>query len=127
MTIQLTTAFQLPAMHGQPAATYNEVKILVVGINLWEKEIALTVQYGNTNADGDWQPGLVDTTVHVIRNVEVVVDADGNEVQPADPEYDLFMASTFPKNMNDPSFDQDAEALYQHLIDEGMYTGTINS
>lgn len=123
--IQLTTAFELPAMHGQPAATYTEVKIIAIGINLWEKEIAVTSQYGNTDGNGDWQPGIIETVVHVINNIPVQVDADGNQITPADPEFDLFVASSFPSSINNPLYDEVADTLYQHLIDEGIYTGTI--
>ena len=104
MSITLTTPFQQPSMHGQPASVYNEIKIIAVGINLWQKEIAMTCQYGNTVSD-DWVPGIIETVVHIINNKEVIVDADGNLVTPADPEFDLFISSEFPSSLSTPIYD----------------------
>lgn len=112
-------------MHGEPAATYNEVKIIAVGINLWEKEIAMTCQYGNTDVNGDWQTGIVPIVVHPINNKEIEVDAQGNEITPADPAFDLFVVSTFASSTSTFLYDEVAESLYQHFIDEGIYAGTI--
>ena len=129
MTIQLTTPMQMPAVHGQPAETNNEVKIVAIGIVPFGeyKEITMTCQYGNTDQDGDWAPSTqVPKMVHTIENTEATVDPDtGGELVPADPAFDLYVASSFPSSLQNTLYDEVAESLYQHLIDEGIYAGTI--
>jgi hypothetical protein len=118
----------MPAVHGSPAEQYNEVKIVAINIVPFgdDKEITMTCQYGNTDNDDEWQPSIrLDKMPHTILNRDVVVDADGNEVEPAEPNYDLFVLAAVTSAPGAYIYDEVAESLYQWLLDEGIYEGTI--
>lgn len=123
MSITLDTPIQQPPLHGAPAATYGEVKIIVVGLSLVEKQLALTCQYGDT-VDGDWVPSPLPSIVHTLCNHEQVISNQEVLVE-ADPAYDLFMVGAFASSTSTYLYDEVAESLYQYLIDEGIYAGTI--
>ena len=127
-----------------------QVRISVVGIDLNNKEIVLTVQYGDT-IDGTWIPsGEHGAETHVIKNHELITDGE-IELVSADSVYDDLVATakglcTFTNMDADPRYLKVTEShpthgnldiwvelsyigvkrqLYQWLLDEEIYAGTI--
>ena len=127
-----------------------QVRISVVGIDLRNKEIVLTVEYGDTVA-GAWVPsGDLGADIHVIKNYELETDGEV-ELVAEDPLYDILVAAakglcTFTDMSADPRYVKITEThsvhgdldiwvelsyvavkrqLYQWLLDEEIYSGTI--
>lgn len=125
MSITLTTPQQYDPGHGQSPISVPEVKIYQVDHEIVAKRLILHMQYGTT-ISGDWI-GQPEMPVHseVIYNFDGMPDGEGGWVQEPDPAYDLFMVSTFPSSTSNLLYDENATALYQYLLDDGRYEGTI--
>lgn len=107
MPIQLTTPYVQPGTHGRPAKTYAQIKIVSVAIGIENREIQMACQYGNTLADGTWEPAEhLDVGHCLICNIPAEVgqnpeyDPDENpdvdewiETKPAEPHYDQLIGS----------------------------------
>ena len=127
-----------------------QVRIAVVGIDLRNSEIVLTVEYGDTIASV-WTPsGDHAPETHTIKNWELETDGE-NELVAADPIYDILVSAakglcTFTNMDADPRWVKVTEShpthgnidiwvelsyigvkrqLYQWLLDEDIYAGTI--
>ncbi len=127
MSIQLTTPHPFDPGHGQAVLTFPEVMIVQVDHEVVGHCLVLHMQYGET-IDGEW----VGTPVmprfeEVIENFQGVPDGEGGWLEEPDPVYDLFMSSTSASSTETPLYDENAKALYQHLLDDNRYDGTINS
>ena len=127
MTITLDTPHPYDPGHGQPVLTFPEVKIVQIDHEIVGHCMVLHMQYGETAGDGEWVgTPVVPRYEEVIENFQGVPDGEGGWLLEPDPKYDLYMVSTFPENTTDPSYDQDSKALYQYLIDDSRYEGTIS-
>lgn len=123
MALTLTTPLEQPGLHGEAGATYGEVKIVAVGLDLIQKQLSMTCQYGDTIAD-EWTPAPLPDVVHTIQNIEPLFGTDGEVLREADPAYDLFMAASFASSTATFLYDEVADSLYQWLIDEDIYEGS---
>lgn len=130
MPILLTTPLQQPALHGQPAASYGEVMIIAFGVQTVDKQLSITCQYGNT-VGNEWQPSPLPSVVHTVENTDQITtvpqtpDDQVELIQEADPAYDLLMVSTHALSTTTLLYDEVSTSLYQYLIDEGIYDGSI--
>lgn len=127
-----------------------QVRISVVGIDLHNSEIVLTVEYGDT-VSGTWTPsGDHAPQTHTIKNWEMETDGEV-ELVAEDPVYNTLVAGafglcTFDDKSADPryfkvvtnhpihgnldlwvelSYVAVKRQLYQWLLDEEIYEGTI--
>lgn len=128
----------------------SQVRIAVVGIDLRNSEIVLTVEYGDTVANA-WIPSADHAAeTHTIKNWELETDGE-IELVAADPIYNLLVAAatglcTFTDMSADPRYVKVTEEhpvhgsldlwmelsyagvkrqLYQWLLDEEIYSGSI--
>lgn len=145
MPILLDNPVTYPAVHGKPSETYNEVKAHEVRDRIHVRRLEIQVQYGNT-VDGQWKGGKIPIVAYLLRNIDPEEDGQGNVTQVADPQYDNYMATTFPpKGLSlllqvedgtltatqaiaqlDQLYQENATALYQWLqTQEPTYAGTI--
>ena len=109
MPIQLTTPYAVGDMDvGSP---YSQVKILQLNMNVEGGLIDLVVQHGNTVASV-WVPSVAieDKTVRRFR----ITGTD----------YDTLVASQSAA-VGEVYYDKVAEKLYQWLLDNDHYVGTI--
>ena len=128
MPIQLTTPKSVGDLDpGAPSGQYNQAKIVAQTLKTEEKQIMITVQVGNT-VDGSWRKGVMPQQTYTIMNGADHEDpehpGDPNYIIPGVPDYDN-LVSELPANTTDPIYDHAAKALYQYLIDQGLYVGTI--
>ena len=63
--------------------------------------------------------------MHIVENDPGTPDGEGGWLEEPDPEYDLFMISNFASSTQTYLYEENANALYQHLLDEGIYVGVI--
>jgi len=129
MTISLTTPFNYDPGHGKPIVVCNEVKIVETRVNT-EREsgfIILMCKYGNGN--GNFMPVDPRPSRHRIENIpaKTAMNEEGVivEVEAADPKYDDFISSCKTAAANLLVMDEVSRHLYQWLLDEGIYSGTI--
>lgn len=140
----------MPVQLTNPHYDNTQVRISVVGIDLRNSEIVLTVEYGDT-VDGTWVPsGDHAAETHTIKNHELETDGEV-ELVAEDPIYNALVAAatglcTFTDVSADPRYvkvttthpihgDLDLwveltyvgvkRQLYQWLLDEEIYEGTI--
>lgn len=121
MPIQLTTPKDTGDLDPN-AAQYAQVKIVHQGIDVSAKIITLRVELGNT-VNGAWQPGILPPSNYVIKNRPAVM-VGGVETAPASPAYDS-LVTQLPGNTTESIYAQSADILYQWLLDNGHYVGTI--
>ena len=122
MSILLTTPQAHDPGHGGAIVSYPEVKIVQVDHEIVSKRLVLHMQYGETIA-GDWIGALdMDRGLEVIENDQGTPDGEGGWLEEPDPAYDLFMISQFAESLTAYLYDENARALYEHLID-GPYPG----
>lgn len=140
MPITLTTPY-----HG-----YGEVKVVSTRLDRKRKLIFLAFEYGDT-VDERWVPGALQIEEKLVRNTEQVTDGHEEEITPADPAYDVLVATSLPtvtfisKDGNPRwakltiahpvhgdldlwvqlSYAAVSSNFYQHAIDQGWYEGTI--
>jgi hypothetical protein len=122
MSILLTTPETFNPGHGQPTIVYPEVKIVQVDHEIVAKRLVLHMQYGET-IDGDWIG-----SPHMYKHVEIIENFEGiagqdDWIEEPDPRYDLFMVSQFAESTTAYLYDENARALYQYLLDQGIYAG----
>jgi hypothetical protein len=125
MSILLTTPQVFERGHGQSAVTHPEVKIVQVDHEIAAKRLVMHIQYGET-VDGDWVGSpYVEKHYEVIENFLGNPDSEGGWLpgQEPDPAYDLFMISQFASSTSTYLYDENARALYQYLLDAGIYEG----
>ncbi len=126
MSIALTTPQPFERGHGLPQLLYPEVMVVQVDHGIVDQRLVLHIQYGETIA-GAWI-GSPAMGIHqeVIHNFEGVADGEGGWLEEPDPAYDLLMVSTFASSTTTFLYDEVSAALYQYLLDDGRYVGTIN-
>ncbi|KKN85956.1 hypothetical protein LCGC14_0273680 [marine sediment metagenome] len=145
MPILLTTSVTYPAAHGKPAEVYSELKAHELRGRIHARKLEIQVQYGNT-VDGKWLGGKLPIAHYLLENVAPEEDPQGNIITPADPRYDVFMATTFgPSAVDiinriiagtlaptdalaelDQLYLENGEAIYSWLqLQEPSYAGTI--
>jgi hypothetical protein len=109
MPIQLTSSYSVGAV--DPNSPYQQVKVLQFTLHPAGRLIELSVQLGNT-VDGSWAAGMAieDKTVKRFR----IIGAD----------YDTLVASASAA-AGEVYYDKVAQKLYQWLIDNGHFAGTI--
>jgi hypothetical protein len=118
MTIKLTTPVSVLGEE------LTEVKIVVVGIGIEDKQIQLTCQYGNT-VDGTWIPSAkLERVTHLIENKLAINDTE-KEITPADLAYDEAITSV-ASEAGAYLYDEVASNLYQFLLDRSLYKGVIS-
>lgn len=105
MPIQLTNAYN-PG-DADPGKTYAQVKIIDHEVRLVQQLIIIRCKYGNT-VGGEWVEGLQRGT-----NDTVVSGAD----------FVALVGST-PAQLS-TIYNMVSKALYQYLLDKGVYAGTI--
>ena len=124
MTIELTTPFSYTPGHGESSVSYAEVKIIFFSVNIELMCIVLRVQYGDT-VSGNWTPGKVPIHQILIEDVAEKIDSAGDEID-ANPVYSILMGTSLTSDTGVSLYNDVGNNLYQHLIDKGFYTGTIN-
>lgn len=109
MPIQLTTPFATGAL--DPGGPYQKAKIAVFSVHVEARLIEIVVHYGNV-VDGAWIPGMLvpGVTVKTFR-------IEGSA-------YDALVAQT-SAGAGELYYDKVAGALYQWLLDNGHYAGTV--
>lgn len=126
MAITLTNPFTFQPGHGLPAETLNEVKIVSFSVDIVAKVLKISTQYGN-HVNDVWVPGNAPGHVHRIENhPEQINLADPENSIPANPVYDNLMATSLTPAAGVPIYDVVGTSLYQVLLDEGLYEGTIS-
>ena len=109
MPIQLTSPLSVGTIDVN--SPYQQVKILQINLLSAVKRIELTVQHGNT-INGTWTPGraIEGTTVQRFKIL--------------DSEYDTLIAAK-SAGADEVYYDKVGALLYQWLLDEEHYVGTI--
>lgn len=126
MSILLDTPHPFDPGHGQAVLNFPEVMIVQVDHEIVGQRLVLHMQYGET-IDGEWiGTPVVPRFEEVIENEQGYPDGEGGWIEEPDPKYDLFMVSSFAPNTTDYLYDINAVALYQYLIDDNRYAGSIN-
>ena len=122
MPILLDTPFQFSPGHNKPIETYNEVKIVKFAVDIAISELHLLIQYGNT-VSGVWVAGQAQINSVFVENLEDRVDG-GVEI-PAFPAYDILVGTSVTTGTGISLYNDVAQNLYQYLIDQEIYEGTI--
>ena len=122
MPILLDTPFQFSPGHAKPAETYNEVKIIKFSVDVSIGQLHLLVQYGNT-VSTVWQAGKAEIKPVFVEDRGPTVDG-GVEI-PADPAYSTLVGTSVTSGTGISLYNDVSLNLYQYLIDEGLYAGTI--
>ena len=137
MTIELTTPLTYDPGHGGAPEVLNEVKVIDFHVNIVEFWLTMTTQYGNT-VDGAWIAGNAPGHDVHIQNTPVQVHPDDPEQSiPADNAYNIMImtkvlaATISALALEDPVpdlyvYNLVSDGLYQYLLDNGHYIGTIN-
>lgn len=127
MSITLTTPLNFEPGHGLPMEVYNEVSIVDFHVKLRQKEMKVLVEYGNTNAGGIWVPGKAEKGCVVIRNIPAYEDAAGVQ-HLDDPQFDIIVGTQIVQaaEVGARIYDIVGLHLYQWLVDNGYYPGTVN-
>lgn len=124
MTILLTTPLVHESGHGKVQETYNELKILCFRPWTVQRKIEIIVNYGNT-VDDLWVGGKTHQNVILVKNTPAQTDGFV-ETAPADPAYDvLHVLVVTQDDVGKSMHEQVLKQLYQYLIDEGFYAGTV--
>ena len=104
MPLQLTTAFNPGDM--DPDKTYAQVKIIGYSVNILDRSMSLFCQLGNT-VNGAWTPSVVP-----VKTINLLSDK--------------FLPLMLQAVVNGETvYNAVSRVLYQHLIDDGTYPGTI--
>lgn len=130
MPILLDTPYPYQPV-GAPALTYSQAKIIGFEARVEPAEDAGTtirVQYGET-VDGVWVPGLVPVVYVQIQDspAEVGTNPAGEYVElvPRGVQYRGWVGTTFPTSTSNLLYAEVALALYQWLIDNGGFPGSV--
>jgi len=124
MPITLTTPKDTGDLDSNaPSSQYAELKIIRQDIDIKNKCISLTYEYGNT-ISGDWVPGIERPITIEITNIPETYDDNGNGNNDADNQYNT-LVTKLPANTTESIYDHAAKELYQYLIDKGYVVGTI--
>lgn len=122
----------MPILLDAPHKGYAEVKIVEIRLRIQRRSLFLLFQYGDT-IDGAWLAGHIVPEEKLVRNLEQILDGKGGEVRPADPAYDILVASS-KATADDVAVTGDggfncyvgtARNLYQYAIDSGWYEGQV--
>lgn len=132
MPLLLDTPHTFDPGAGQPVQTAAMVIIESVHLHLLESELIIQCEYGNV-VDGAWV--AIATPIHqlFIRNVPAEVvwdqDAEGNPVAVpvtlGEPHFDNFRAASLTAAADLPVFDEAKRHLYQYLLDQEVFAGSI--
>ena len=98
----------------QPLHGFSQVKLTNLRVDLERKILLMTFSLGDT-VDETFVRGPVIAEEKLVRNVEQVLDGGGQEVTPADPQYDDLVG--------DDVFT--AQNLYDYAIAQGWYAGVV--
>lgn len=109
MPISLTTAYDPGDLD---VGNYSKMKVVRVRVDIEMRSILLTCEYGEVVATV-WTPGKARRMTHVIDNV------DGGT-----QHFDIAMTAL--TNDGESLHDAVARIAYQWLIDQSVYTGTID-
>lgn len=110
MSIQLTTPLSVGDLDGN--SPYQEAKIIDFKLFSADKRMELVVQLGNTIA-GKWTPPVLSMGTITVKRFEI-----------SDTDYDTLVA-TQSLAVGEVYYQKVSEALYQWLLDNGHYVGTI--
>jgi len=113
MPIQLTTALQTGVI--DPSGPYTQVKIITFTLNTIRKFIEVNCQYGNT-VNNEWVPGIATGSAS---NQTLIIQDSGE----ATDYTDMITAESAAEG--EVYYDKVKEILYQWLIDNEYYDGTI--
>lgn len=103
-----------PLSTGDIDGSYDEVKIVEMRWLGERSTIRLIVEYGNT-VNGTWVPGKAFTgAVNQNPKTHLIVDADYTA-----------MVSTLSSAQGAPLYGEIKDALYDYLLNKGLYPGTI--
>lgn len=123
MPILLTTPLTYEQGHGIASAVYNELRISCFAIDLDAQSVTMRCTYGNT-VDGVWIRGAVAPATHVFENIPAVTNGE-TEIEPAKPNYDDLILTPLTTVVGLSLYTEVKQALYQKLIDNGVYQGVI--
>jgi len=125
MSITLTTPLTFDPGHGLPVEVLNEAKINAFRVDIIGKTLMIDTQYGNT-VGGTWVSGSAPGHTHLIENKPAQINyADPDNSLEADPVYDTLMGTSLTSAAGSPLYGEVGVSLYQVLVDEGIYEGTI--
>ncbi len=113
MPIALTTSV---AVGDLDSSAYQQVKIAKLTIDPVAKYIQLDCEYGNTNASV-WEPGI---HAGAAAKKQVTIQ----NIEGGTQHYDVLIASTSAA-ADEVYYDKVAAKLYQWLIDNGHFAGTV--
>lgn len=116
MTILLTTALTHSPGHGAADETYGEVKVLSFRVWITKAKLEIVTNYGNT-VEGVWVGGKT----HPL----IVVVADHDNTIPATTDYTDLMLAAQCSEAGALLYNEVAESLYQYLLDQELYAGTV--
>lgn len=124
MPILLDTPFQYSPGHAAAPESYPEAKIVFFSVDIEGRELTVRIQYGTT-VDGLWVPGRAPEHNVIVENRDAHIGPGNVQVLP-DPAYDTLVggaATMLPTGS--PLYSEVALSLYQYLIAQGLYEGTI--
>ena len=138
MPLLLDTPYTFDPGFGNAPETAVMVIIESVHIHLLEGDLLIQCEYGNV-VDGAWV--AISTPVHQvhIRNEEDEVqwdqgppNADGTQGEPVPvvmkhgaKHFDILRATALTAAADAPVFDEVKRHLYQYLLDQGTFVGSI--
>lgn len=120
MPILLTSSIQTGDL--DTSGPYLHVKITDLILDTINKKITVTCFHGN-DSGGIWTQGIKARDRFAIKNIPAVLDEDGVEITPADPQYDTIIA--IMPGAGETIYQAASKQLYQWLLDKGHYVGTI--
>lgn len=122
MPIQLTSAFD--AGDWDAGKTYGQARIVFFSLDNLSERISLTVQLGNT-VSGKWETGRLPLKEFVIEDKPHDLDENGDPIPNTDdPQYTTLVDKLCP-DTSTRIYDASATEMYQWLLDQGHYAGTI--
>ena len=126
MSILLTTPLVHDPGHGQASETYNEIKVLWFRPWTTKNKMEIMTNYGNT-VDGAWVNGKTHANCILVQNKPAESDGE-EETAPAEPAYDDMVNGVVvtQADVGKLLYSVVSDDLYQYLIDEGHYAGTVH-
>lgn len=124
MPLQLTTPVSVGGLDPDAAGgEYDQIRIENLEFDFVRKKIGLRCVYGNT-VSGDWVSGKKEMRIGV-QNQEAAYDENGDIIAgTSSTAYDDVVA-LLPVDDTTPLYTQVGDTLYQWLIDQGYFVGSV--
>ncbi len=129
MTIALTIPYQYDPGQGQAVEANGEIKVIEFTPYILEKRMRVVCQYGNT-VNANWIASQANTVdIWVMNKAEIVHPDDPAQSIPADPQYDLMMATAklTAAEITALAAETPVPDVYTYgLVSKGMYEWLVN-